>query len=268
MAPDSPRRAPRAAALLLALLCLPNPLGAQQKLTLQDAIALARKQSHQALAARDARDASRHRTGAFNARLLPQLSLSGTVPAYNRSIIQVVQPDGTTLFRPQQQTNAALTATLSQKLPFTGGDLFVSSSLSRLTVSGQQSVETWSSTPVRFGLRQDIFRPNTLSWDRKEQSIDSELRERLYLEAMEDVAIQTTQAFFDMYTARTAFDNAVTNAAVNDTLYTLNKGRYEVGKIGENDLLQSELALLRARTSVEQARLQYERTTAALRLAL
>ena len=29
---------------------------------------------------------------------------------------------------------------------------------------------------------------------------------------------------------------------MNDTLYTLNSGRYEVGRIVENDLLQSELA--------------------------
>ncbi len=54
-------------------------------------------------------------------------------------------------------------------------------------------------------------------------------------------------AFSDYYTATLGLDNALTNAAVNDTLYTLNKGRLEVGKIGENDLLQSELALLRAR---------------------
>ena len=47
--------------------------------------------------------------------------------------------------------------------------------------------------------------------------------------------------------------NASTNVAVNDTLYTLNKGRFEVGKIGENDLLKSELALLRARAAVDDA---------------
>jgi len=58
--------------------------------------------------------------------------------------IPVLQPDGSTLFRPQQQTNAALTATLSQRLPLTGGDFFVSSSLARLSVAGQQTIETWS----------------------------------------------------------------------------------------------------------------------------
>ena len=98
--------------------------------------------------------------------------------------------------------------------------------------------------------------------------MQSELSERLYAEAMEEIAVQTVQAFFDMYSARTNLANAETNAAVNDTLYTLNQGRFQVGKIGENDLLQSELALLRARTSVEGARLEYDRTTAALRLVL
>ena len=59
--------------------------------------------------------------------------------------------------------------------------------------------------------------------------------------------------------------NASANVAVNDTLYTLNKGRFEVGKIGENDLLKSELALLRARAAVDDARLARDRAEAALR---
>src|SRR2546429_6685796 len=50
-----------------------------------------------------------------------------------------------------------------------------------------------------------------------------------------------------LFRSRVALDNAEKNAAVNDTLYKLNTGRLEVGKIGENDLLQSELALVRAR---------------------
>ncbi len=59
--------------------------------------------------------------------------------------------------------------------------------------------------------------------------------------------------------------NATANVAVNDTLYTLNKGRFEVGKIGENDLLKSELALLRARAAVDDAKLARDRAEAALR---
>jgi outer membrane protein TolC len=244
------------------------PLGSQEPITLQQAIALAHERGFQAQAARAARDASRYRNDAFTARLLPQLSLSGTVPAYNRSVVSVLLPDGNTAFRPQDQTNTALGLLLSQKLPITGGDLFVTSSLARLTVSGPQSIETWFSTPVSIGLQQNILRPNVAAWDRREQTVRAEFAERLYRETLEDIALATTDFFFDMYAARVALDNAIANAAVNDTLYSLNKGRFTLGKIGENDLLQSELALLRARAALERSRLDDERATAALRLAL
>jgi outer membrane protein TolC len=114
-------------------------------------------------------------------------------------------------------------------------------------------------------LRQDLFRPRTVVWDERVQSISARVAERGYLEAREDVAGSTADAFFNLYAQQVTLENASKNVAVNDTLFTLNKGRYEVGKIGENDLLKSELALLRARAAVDDARLARDRAEAALR---
>ncbi len=91
------------------------------------------------------------------------------------------------------------------------------------------------------------------------------MAERGYLESREDVAANTADAFFNLYAQQMTLANASANVSVNDTLYKLNKGRYEVGKIGENDLLKSELALLRARAAVDDARLSRDRAEAALR---
>lgn len=259
-------------ALAAGLLCAPTPAvrpaAAAEPLTLPAAIARAQEEGYRARAALAARSAARFDNRAATARRLPTLSLEGTLPAYNRSIVPVVQPDGSTRYQPQDQLLGALTATLSQPLAFSGGDLFVSSSLERLSVSGEESFRTWSSTPVTIGLRQPIFRPNPRGWDRREQPVRAELAERRYREAREEIALATTNLFFDVYSARVEFANATRNVAVNDTLFTLNKGRYQVGRIGEDDLLQSELALLRARTSADGARLQLDRALAALRLAL
>jgi outer membrane protein TolC len=82
------------------------------------------------------------------------------------------------------------------------------------------------------------------------------------------VALQVSAAYFDYFAAQVSLRNATLNAATNDTLYRLNQGRFEVGKIGENDLLQSELEQLRARTALDGARLEHDRALAALRLAL
>jgi outer membrane protein TolC len=243
--------------------------GAQQQLTLQQAVEMAQKQGYQARAAVATRDAARAHDHAFGARLLPQLSLAGNAPVYEKFISAVIQPDGSTNFTPVQQTTANASMTIAQKLPFTGGTFSITSALQRYeqNFAGQQTM-TWTSSPVTFRLEQPVLRPNAIRWDNREQDIRLDLSERQYLEAREGIALQTTNAFFDFYIAKKTLDNATANAAVNDTLYTLNKGRLEVGKIGENDLLQSELALLRSRSALENARLEYERSLAAFRLAL
>ena len=256
--------------LIAATLLLASAAGAQQQpITLQEAVDLAQKQGYQAKAAVATRDAARAHDHAFGARLMPQVSIAGEAPRYEKFITPVIQPDGSTNFTPVQQTTANAGMTIAQKLPFTGGTFSVTSALQRYEQNrgGAQSM-TWTSSPVTFRLEQPVLRPNTIRWDNREQDVRLEVSERQYLEARETIAMQTTNAFFDFYVAKKSLENAKANAAVNDTLYTLNKGRLEVGKIGENDLLQSELALLRSRSALENAQLEYDRALAAFRLSL
>ena len=253
----------------IGVLLVSSAAAAQQQLTLQQAVEMAQKQGYQARAAVATRDAARARDHAFGARLLPQLALSARAPTYARTITPVTQPDGSTIFTPVQITNSSADMTVAQKLPFSGGTFSITSSLQRYEKTGGNAQQlSWSSSPVTFSLEQPVFRPNTFRWDSREQDIQLDLSERQYLEARETIALQTTNAFFDFYVAKKTLDNATANAAINDTLYTLNKGRLEVGKIGENDLLQSELALLRSRSALENAKLEYERSLAAFRLSL
>ncbi len=241
---------------------------AQGAITLQQAIEMAQKQGPQARAAIAQREAARQRDHAFNDRLFPQLSLNGTVPQYSRAISAVPQPDGTTLYTPLQQTNGNLALSLRQQLPFTGGSLSVQSLLSQTQLSGAQQFKSYTTTPFQVQLVQPIFQANELRWSLREQSITIDIAEKQYLEAREQIAIAVTGAFFDFYSAGLNLKNSIANAAVNDTLYRLNTGRVQVGKIGENDLLQSELALLRARAAVDQAQLEFDRSRAALRIAI
>ena len=74
----------------ISLAVVPGRAAAQEPLTLQRAIELAQTQGNQAVAARATRDAAVFRDRAFSARLLPQLSLGGTVPRYIRASIPVL----------------------------------------------------------------------------------------------------------------------------------------------------------------------------------
>lgn len=258
----------RAIAIAVLLPLGAQTLGAQQTLTLKQAIEMAQRQGAQGRVAERTRASARDRDHAFSAGFLPSLSISGQTPNYTRSIVGVIQPDGTTQYIPLQETDAGLNATISQKIPWTNTTLSFSSGLNQTKVTGANGFQSWSSTPFSVGISQPIFRANTQRWDIREQGLRIESSERKYLEAREDAAIAATNAFFDLYAAGANLKNAQANVLVNDTLFTLNKGRLEIGKIGENDLLQSELALLRARASFADARLAHERALSQFRITI
>ena len=243
-----------------------SPVQQGQALTLQDAIAMGQKQGPAADMARNVRDAARERNNAFNARLHPQLVLSGQAANLNHGFVPLALPNGSTEFVGQSQNQSTLGLSAVQNIPFTGSTLSVGSQVSRIDLFGNQPYQReYQTTPVLLTLQQDLFKPRTFVWDERVQSLSANVAERQYYEAREDVAGAIAGAFFDLYAAQMTLDNAAANASVNDTLYTLNKGRYEVGKIGENDLLNSELQLLRARASVDDAKLQRDRSEATLR---
>jgi outer membrane protein TolC len=262
----------RLSLLVVIALILPAAVIAQapasppgQTLTLQEAIAMAQRQGPSAQVARSSRDAARYRNDAFNARLRPQLFLSGDAANLNHGINAITLPDGSTQFIGQAQNQSSMQMGFSQQIPLTGGTISVGSGVSRLDEFGTTNARFYQTSPVIVSLKQDLFKPRTVVWDERVQSLSAVVAERGYLEAREDVAGLTADAFFNLYAQHMTLVNAMANVAVNDTLYTLNKGRYEVGKIGENDLLKSELALLRARAAVDDAKLARDRAEAALR---
>lgn len=270
------RRAPRiAVAALVGTLLLPAALRAQyaaapydtapRPLTLQEAIARAQERGPAAQVARSTRDAARWRDDAFNARLLPQLFVAGNVANLNHGINPIALPDGSTRFVGQSYNQSTLGMGFRQRVPLTGGTISVGSEVTRIDQFGAFNSQFYQTTPVVVRVEQDLFRTREVVWDRRVQSLDAAVAARAYLEAREDVAAGTADAFFDLYAQQMALANASTNVAVNDTLFTLNRGRYEVGKIGENDLLKSELALLRARAAADDARLARDRAEATLR---
>src|SRR5437868_4102723 len=132
-------------------LFLPAVLPAQaapNTLTLQDAIRMAQRQGPSAQVARTTRDAARWRDQAFNARLLPQIYLSGNAANLDRGINPITLPDGSTQFVSQAQNQSSLGLSVAQKIPLTGGTLSIGSALSRIDLFGDRTNKYWQSTPV------------------------------------------------------------------------------------------------------------------------
>lgn len=237
------------------------------QVTLDDCIRLAQENGPLGVIARSAHDNSVSAHRSYVATLYPQLSLEGNVPGYYRSITPVVLPDGSTVFTPQSQASASLNLGVTQKIPLTGGQFSLTSGVNRIDLL-EAKTQYYMSKPLTLSLTQPLFRINTMWWDGEAQELNRRKAPRQLAEALEECAVDVTNKFFTLLMATVTANNAATNLAINDTLFRISRGRFNVGKIAENDLLQSELAFLSARTQLENANVGLDRAMQDLRAAL
>lgn len=234
----------------------PNDLGT---LSLQECIQIAQDQSPVANAARYGLIASKWQYRSFRADLLPDLSLGGDAPNYSRSLQQQFSDGGFEYFD-VTQSDASASLSVNQNILYTGGILSVSSGITRLGIFRGEDRYLWQSTPLVIGLQQPILQFNNLKWRNRLEPLQYEIAQKEFVEEMESIAQTVTQSFFDVYLARINLENAEFNVTRNDSIYNISQGRYNVGNIAENDLLQSELALRNAEASLTRARIEYERS--------
>jgi len=242
-----------------------NDLGT---LTLDQSIEIAQDNSPVSRANRYALVASRWEYKSFQADLFPSLSLSGDAPNYNKSIFTNRLDDGTLSFVDQRQSDANVSLSVNQTILPTGGEISLSSGLSRLGIFRGENTYRWQSTPLVVGLQQPLFQFNSLKWRNRLEPLRYEIAQKEFVEEMEALAIQVTQRFFDVYLAKINIENAEFNVARNDSIYNISKGRYNVGSIAENDLLQTELALRNAEASLTRSQLDYERLLSNFKILL
>ncbi|MBK9290940.1 MAG: TolC family protein [Bacteroidetes bacterium] len=240
-----------------------NEARAQQSdsiyLTLNEVIELARKQSPEAMIARHRFRRSYWEYRSFKAGYLPNVRFEATLPNFNRSIDAITLPDGSETYLERTLARYSAAVSLNQKIGYTGGEVFLQSGLQRLdNFYTDTNTRQFLSTPLNIGFRQPLFAYNAFKWDRQIEPLRYEEARRQYLEANEQVAVSAINIFFDLLSAQVEREIARKNSANYDTLYRIALGRFQLGKIAENELLQLELNLLRARAAQENAQLGYQ----------
>ena len=254
----------RISLILLSLsIFIPAGLSAQEfdlgTVNLQESIEIAQENSPVARANKFSLISSREAYRSFQADLYPSLSLSGDAPNFNKSIFTNRLDDGSLIFASQRQSDASTLISIDQNILPTGGRLSVSSGLTRLGIFAGENTYRWQSTPLVVGLQQPLFQFNSLKWRNQLEPLRREIAEKEFVEEMEALAVQVTDGFFDILLARINVENSEFNVARNDSIYTISQGRFRVGSIAENDLLQTELALRNAESSLTRSRIEYQR---------
>lgn len=233
------------------------------RLTLGDAIALAQRQSSDALAARHTLEAAEWSFRYHKANYLPAVSLSSS-PSLNRQISSITQPDGTNIFVRQNQLYTDLSVNISQNIALTGGTLFLRNNLQRLD-EFEQRTHDYSSVPFSIGYQQNLFGHNSLRWAQRTEPLRYRIARKQYAETMELVASRTSTYFFMLASAQTNLEIARQNYAVSDTLLRYARRRYKRGSITENEMLQLEVGKLTEETNRLNAEAEVEDAMQTLR---
>ena len=220
-------RAQLSTILILSLLAAFPSLFGQQKirqLTLDEAIAISKAQSPDALNAKQTFRTSYWEYRSYLASNMPALTLTGTTPNINQSIMSQ-QVNGEQSYSSYKYISAQANLALAQKIGITGGTVSINSYLSGVYNVDKPNPTPYVSYPVTIELNQPIFTYNSYRWD------------------------------LNLLQAQVEKKIALINQSNYDTLYHIAKGRFQLGKIAENDLLQLELSFLKAQAQVENANL-------------
>lgn len=236
--------------------------GAQQParkltLSLEDVLEIARDQSPDAILAKHRFRGSYWQYRTYRAEFLPGLVLNGTLPDFNRSISSITLPDGTDRFIERNTINSIASASLTQNIGLTGGQIFLNSELQRIDNLDRDSA-SYRTTPISLGFRQPLNGFNSYRWQRKIEPLRFEEARRSYVEALENVSVRAVNLFFELALAQVNLEIAKINYNNTDTLYRISEGRYNIGTIAENQLLQMELSFLNAGISLNEAIIDLE----------
>ena len=242
--------------LFLSLNCYAQDIPAL-RLTVREAVDIARVQSPDILAARHSFRASYWGYVYYKANYLPSLSFSSE-PYFNHRINSVNMPDGTMQYLEQNQLITEGTFSLSQNIPWTGGTLSFNSSLQRMDMLGGSKSHTYMSVPVNVSYNQSLTGYNSLRWEKRIEPLRFQEAKQTYVEMMELVAARAAMQFFNLARAQANLNIAKINFANADTLYTIARGRYDIGTITENDMLSLEVKRLMEESNMMDALIEVD----------
>ena len=283
--PTSPRGGVLALFTFIALTIVAQPTASQEtieapsgavggvlRLSLDDCIAMARRQSIDAAVALGELRSAYWQWRSYRADLLPEVSLTGTAPSWNKRYSSYQQADGSLSFVRNDYLGLDGALHITQKLWPTGGTLSIESSLDYLHQSGsssprggQEGVNQFMSLPVAVTLSQPLFSVNHLKWNRRIEPLRYREAQARFLTETEQVAMQAISLYFGLLLAGEQVNIARQNLQTAEKLYDVAQAKRRMGTISENDVLQLRLDVLTARSALTNSESNRQATQFALR---
>lgn len=253
--------------LIAIVFAVAYPSGART-ISLNETVMLARSRSVDAAEALDRLRTSYWSYRTYRAELLPELNFKATVPSYRKNYSAYQLDDGSYTFVRNNvlQLNGELS--VNQNIWLTGGTLSLTTSLDWLRQLDGDSRNRFMSVPVALTLNQPIFGVNYVKWHRRIEPIRYEEAKAKFVSATENVALKGVSLFFELLMAKENLAIAQQNHSNSVKLHEVAIAKREMGQISRNDLLQLELNLINAQSSLTDCESDYRAAMFALKAFL
>ncbi len=222
------------------------------KLTLQEVIDLAQDSSLNAFINKNMYLADYWDYRTYKAEFLPKLNLSARPFTFTRAVNEEYNwQDSSYQYIKQQDLNSYFDLALTQNIPLTGGRIYLDSDVGRIQNFHNEKVQ-YSATPVRIGLRQELFGYNRFKWRKKIEPLKFKRAKRNYIQEREEIAERAVRYFFNLLLAQISYDISQTKYANADTLYKDGKQRFKKDSISQEDLNSLRLSKINALNGLEK----------------
>ncbi len=228
-------------------------------LTLDEAISLSHQQSLYSFRLKNMYLSRYWEFRSYKASRLPSLSLNSVPVNYDRSVY-VSENDE---FKERASFSSDASLSVKQNVPLTGGVFDVSSGLKRVK-DLDKDIVNFASSPVTLGFTQSLNGYNSFRWESRMEPLKFEQAKKEYLQSKENLALQVINYFFSVVSAEINIEIAKNNYSNADTLYLIGSGRFEIGTVTQDELLDLELGLLNAELARSRASIDLRQAYASL----
>ncbi|MCM1109066.1 MAG: TolC family protein [Clostridium sp.] len=234
-------------------------------LTLEKAIDVAIDSSLNSLLAQNKYLAGYWQYRSYQAERLPSLNFTTTpIQYYQNFVKRYDSQQNIDVYKQQKNIYSSAGLQARQNVVWTGGVLSLETDLDYLRSFGLDKSTQFSSVPVRLRYSQALFGYNAFKWSKRIEPVEYERAQKELVYAFEEISGVAIRYFFNQALNQMLYDMSRDNVARCDTAYQIGLERHRIGNITQADLLTLKLNAINARNSMENTRMNLDKSTFAL----
>ena len=190
----------------------------------------------------------------YKAERKPSLTLTTIPVQYSSDAVQRYSyEEDRTYYRTQNSLYSTANLRFQQNVDFLGGYFYVDSDLRYYKSFGSNSLEQFTTVPLRLGYSQNLIGYNAFKWSRKIEPFAFHIAEKDLLYKLEQVAIEALTKYFTVALLTEEVKQAENNFQNCDMFYKVGLKKKELGKITESNLHELQLEVSKAKNKLMQA---------------